>query len=121
MKFKQSLLDSVKGNSIRREVTFIIADSSKNRKIKREICNQFENINKNLRYRLDKIAKLTRLIPKKIITSFTSPYSPVFDNDINDFFNIIVDASILRVLINYDDFDTNSLNDIIISRDDISH
>ncbi len=121
MTFKKSLIKDVKSNSVRREVTFILNDENSNRKIKREICNQFSLINRNLNKRLDVIAKLTDLIPIKLTIAFTSPNWPIYEDDIKDVFDILYDPRNLRVLINFEDFNSKDLNNIIKSQNEISH
>lgn len=121
MTFKKSLIKDVKSSLVRREVTFILTDENANRKVRREICNQFDLVNRNLNKRLDLIAKITDLVPTKLNVARTRPNWPIYDDDINDVFERLYNPKNLRVLINFEDFDSQHLNNIIENEEEISH
>ncbi len=113
MIINQSIIETVKKAEITREVTFVLKDSKDkpgNKQLKKELCNQFESVNRNVTKKLDEIAKRTKLVPKRVCIKTTSPTWPLFDNDIEDVLDAISDISNLRVVVNFEDFNTNSLN-----------
>ncbi len=121
MTFKKSLIEDIKNSAVRREVTFILNDKNSSKKLRREICNLFPLIGRNLNNRLDLIAKITDIIPTKLNVAFTSPTWPIYENDINDVFNQLHNPKNLRVLINFEDFNSEHLDRLMKTESELSH
>lgn len=122
MTFKQSLISSVRNSSITREVAFILRSQSskEQQRLRREICDRFFSVNKNLLSKLDYISKSTNLNPVRISIRNTNPTWPIFEDNIEQTIDMI-ESSNFRVIINFEDFDVKEFGKSIETRNEVTH
>lgn len=121
---KHPLISTLKKEEVKRDVTFVLksqSDSMSSKSYKREICNQFHTINNNLNKRLEVIANISKFYPVRLNVNLTSPAWPLFNDDISEVFNQLVDPTNLRILVNFEDVNLESLNNSILGSQKISH
>ena len=119
-----SSLNSIKKSGVVREVTFAFKPNNAAqdlRRFKRDFCNLFSKVNKNIQDKLEHISMNTTLIPTKIEVKFTDPAVPDFQENISEIFDSIYNCSKLRVLINFEHIDSHGLNELLDKDSNISH
>ncbi|GHT36879.1 hypothetical protein AGMMS49574_29200 [Bacteroidia bacterium] len=111
-------IDNVKKDPINRELTVIL--KGKSPKILNDFCDRFNKVNRNISSRLDQMMKLTRIVPRRVTLTQSSPFKP-FINENSEFdIDAIGDPSNLRIILNFESIDGKYINDSIIGKN-ISH
>lgn len=120
---KKSMIEDVKISSVKREIFIYLKDhfQNPNKKIKRDFCHKFSDINKNIRKHLDNISKLSYLLPVKISVTLTSPSFPRIDESIDESLNIIDGLGDLRIIVNFEEIENNKIEKIVETNTSITH
>ena len=108
-------------NNLQRTIAFLIRPSNTGqaRNTKSKIVNSIQKINFNVHSNLELIARRIN-IPIKITLQHCSPPEPLFENNINEIFQIIYDSSNLRIITKFEEY---NIRDLVAEADssNISH
>jgi len=116
------LFDSIKKQELNRMITFILTSngSKESKETKAKISFKIQDININVLKKLENIAKLYNATPSRINLALSKPPFPIFNGNIEDIFDIVTDSEFLRIIVKFEDYNTQDLNKIIDDKK-ISH
>lgn len=117
------IIDNFKKADIVRELTFALKTQNKdttNRRITSEVCNKFDNLNRNISKRLNKIIEFAPFAPLRITVLKSTPSYPYLGEGTPDVLSNISDVESLRILINFEPYNTEIMTSKILAQN-ISH
>jgi hypothetical protein len=119
-----SLLKNVKKGEIVRCITFLLRNTSPH-DAKREICNNLQKINSDMKKKLELIMNMTATNVKTIRVEQSIPVQPIISDvnaiEIGPVMDTIHNVDKLRIIINFENIDPQNLNDAINKYPNISH
>lgn len=117
------IIDNIKKSDIVRELTFALKPQNKdtfNRKMTSEVCNKFDNLNKNISKRLNKIIEIAPFTPLRITVIKSTPSYPFLSEGTVDVLSNINDVDSLRIIINFEPYNADVMTKKILAQN-ISH
>ncbi|MEB3373845.1 hypothetical protein SFC43_13335 [Bacteroides sp. CR5/BHMF/2] len=104
------IIDNIKKSDIVRELTFALKAQNKdtfNRKMTSEVCNKFDDLNKNISKRLNKIIEIAPFTPLRITVIKSTPSYPFLSEGTADVLSNINDVDSLRIIINFEPYNAD--------------
>lgn len=117
------IIDNFKKADIIREITFALKAQNKNTENRRktsELCNKINELNKNINKRLNKILEIAPFPIRRISVIKSTPSYPYLSEGTVDVISGITDVENLRILINFEHYNTELMTSKILSQN-ISH